>query len=75
MFGLIGNIAGAALGGPIGSAIGGAIGGAIDGGGSGGGGADGKSFDDALSGFAMQIAQDAMGEMDQAMQDTDEEFE
>lgn len=71
MFGLIGNIAGAALGGPIGSAIGGAI----DGGGSGGGGADGKSFDDALNGFAMQIAQDAMGEMDQAMQDTDEEFE
>ncbi|PJI54822.1 hypothetical protein CTI14_11040 [Methylobacterium radiotolerans] len=73
MFGTIGSIAGSALGGPVGGMVGGAIGDAI--GGSGNGGQQAQAFDKALSQFAMQIAGDGMDEMNQAMSDTEEEFE
>lgn len=70
MFGAIGNIAGAMFGGPIGAAIGGAVGKAIDGGGN----QQAQAFEAALQSFAMQIANDSMGEFDEAMADTEEDF-
>jgi hypothetical protein len=73
MFGTIGNIAGSALGGPVGGMIGGMLGDAI--GGSGGGGQQSQAFEKALGQFAMQIASDGMDEMNQAMSDTEEDFE
>lgn len=74
MFGAIGNIAGAIFGGPVGGAVGGAIGNAIDGGGGGQSAQQAQAFQEALEGFAMQIANDAMGEFDEAMADTEEDF-
>lgn len=70
MFGAIGNIAGAMFGGPIGAAVGGAVGKAIDGGGD----QQAQAFETALQSFAMQIANDSMGEFDEAMADTEEDF-
>ncbi|WP_454616477.1 hypothetical protein [Bradyrhizobium cenepequi] len=70
MFGAIGNIAGAMFGGPVGAAVGGAIGNAIDGGGN----QQAQAFQAALQSFAMQIANDSMGEFDEAMADTEEDF-
>jgi outer membrane lipoprotein SlyB len=70
MPGAIGNIAGAMLGGPTGAAIGGAVGSAVDGGGD----QQAQAFQAALQSFAMQIANDSMGEFDDAMADTDEDF-
>lgn len=70
MFGAIGNIAGAMFGGPAGAAIGGAVGKAIDGGGN----QQAQAFEAALQSFAMQIANDSMGEFDEAMADTEEDF-
>ncbi len=66
-----GNIAGTALGGPVGGLIGGAIGGALGGGGDAG---QAKAFEDALGQFAMQVAGDAVDEMNQAMSETEEDF-
>jgi hypothetical protein len=71
MFGAIGNIAGAMFGGPVGAAVGGAIGNAIDGGGN---QQQAQAFQAALQSFAMQIANDSMGEFDEAMADTEEDF-
>ncbi|CAO4155339.1 hypothetical protein LPLAFNJD_LOCUS4420 [Methylorubrum aminovorans] len=71
MFEAIGNIAGTALGGPVGGLIGGAIGGGLGGGGDAG---QAKAFEDALGQFAMQVAGDAMDEMNQAMSETEEDF-
>lgn len=77
MLGAIGSIAGAVFGGPIGGMIGGAIGNAIDGGGNkqAGGGQQAQAFEAALESFAMQIANDSMGEFDDAMSDTEEDFD
>lgn len=74
MLGMIGSIAGAMFGGPIGGAIGGAIGNAI-GGGGGGNNQQAQAFEAALQSFAMQIANDSMGEFDDAMADTEEDFD
>jgi uncharacterized protein YcfJ len=72
MFGSIASMAGAALAGPVGGIAGGMIGNAIDGG---KGSQQAQAFEQALSGFAMQIASDGMDEMNQAMNDTEEDFE
>ncbi|WBL81367.1 hypothetical protein I3J27_13415 [Bradyrhizobium xenonodulans] len=71
MFGAIGNIAGAMFGGPVGALVGGAVGKALDGG---GGNQQAQAFEAALQSFAMQIANDSMGEFDEAMADTEEDF-
>jgi hypothetical protein len=76
MFGALGSIAGAAFGGPVGSMVGGMVGNMVDGGGSGGGSSqESQGFEKALGQFALQIASDGMDEMNQAMSDTDEDFE
>ena len=71
MFEALGSIAGTAFGGPVGGLLGGAIGGALGGGGE---SQQAKAFEDALGQFAMQVAGDAMDEINQAMSETEEDF-
>jgi hypothetical protein len=73
MLGAIGNIAGAIVGGPVGAAVGGALGNALGGAVGGGSSQEAQAFETALSGFAMQIANDSMAEFDEAMADTEED--